>query len=428
MISERVTFPGADGSPLAGRITRPSDGDVAACALFAHCFTCSKDLKAAVNLSRALSSEGIATLRFDFTGLGESEGDFADTTFSSNVDDLVAAAGFMAEELGAPSILVGHSLGGAAVLQAASRLDSVRAVATIGAPFRPEHVKHLFADSLEDIAERGQADVVLAGRRFTVGRQFVEDLGEQRMAATLRDLGRSLLIFHSPVDELVGIDNAAEIYTAARHPKSFVSLDDADHLLTRERDSLYVGSVLAAWAARYVGLESTGREPSDADTDADAAATGDRVVTSTSAGAFRTEVRAGRHRLVADEPESVGGEDLGPSPYDLLAAALGACTTMTLKMYAERKGWPLERATVRLRHSRVHADDADRCEDREPRVDHMARELSLEGDLDAAQRARMLEIADRCPVHRTLSAGMLVETELSDGGAPAKESGGASAR
>ena len=412
MRSENVSFPGADGTSLSGRLVRPADGAPAAYALFAHCFTCSKDLKAAVNLSRALSLEGIATLRFDFTGLGESEGDFAETTFSSNVADLEAAASFLEAEYDAPEILVGHSLGGAAVLQAAGRLPSVRAVATIAAPFRPEHVTHLFADSLEEIDRRGEAQVLLAGRRFTVGRDFLEDLSEQRMSETLRTLGRPLLILHSPVDEIVGIDNAAEIYTAARHPKSFVSLDDADHLLTRERDSRYVGRVLAAWAARYVQLPETTSAPRPGDPNEGPSAADDRVVASTPAGTFRTEVRAGRHRLVADEPTSVGGEDLGPTPYDLLAASLGACTSMTLQMYAARKGWPLERATVRLRHERVHADDADRCEDREPRVDRLERELVLEGPLDGEQRARLLEIAERCPVHRTLGAGVLIDTEL----------------
>ena len=410
MTNQRLSFEGADGSQLSARLSRPDDGEVQTYALFAHCFTCSKDLKAVVNLSRALTRAGIGVLRFDFTGLGESEGEFADTTFTSNVDDLVAAARFMEAELSAPEIMIGHSLGGAAVLQAAGRIDSVGAVATIAAPFRPEHVKHLFAESLEEIDERGEAQVLLAGRRFTVSREFVRDLDEQGMRETIRGLGRPLLIFHSPLDEFVGIENAAEIYTAAKHPKSFVSLDDADHLLTRERDSNYVGSVLAAWAERYVTLRAEG----DGDRTAQEAPPEGEVMTATRAGSFRTEVRARSHRLVADEPKAAGGEDLGPTPYDLLAAGLGACTTMTLNMYAQRKGWPLEEAKVRLRHERTHADDADRCDDREPRVDRFDRELVLTGDLDEAQRARLLEIADRCPVHRTLSAGVLIETRLAD--------------
>jgi uncharacterized OsmC-like protein/fermentation-respiration switch protein FrsA (DUF1100 family) len=405
MRNQKITFAGADGSQLSARLSLPPDGEVVACALFAHCFTCSKDLKPVVNISRALTQQRIAVLRFDFTGLGESEGDFADTTFSSNIGDLVAAAGYMGRELEAPAILVGHSLGGAAVLQAASHIESVRAVATIGAPFDPGHVKHLFEASLEEIEERGEADVVLAGRRFTVGRQFVRDLDGHRMEQTIAGLGRPLLIFHSPVDQTVGIDNAALIYKAARHPKSFVSLDDADHLLLDERDSLYVGSVLAAWAHRYIDAppEPATREALRHD---------NRVSVRTAAGAFRTEILARGHALIADEPAAVGGENLGPTPYDLLAAALGACTTMTLRIYADRKKWPLEEAVVRLRHSRIHAEDEEQVEDGDARLDRLERELTLIGPLDDDQRARLLEIAGRCPVHRTLSAGVQIETNL----------------
>jgi uncharacterized OsmC-like protein/fermentation-respiration switch protein FrsA (DUF1100 family) len=405
MRNQKITFAGADGSQLSARLSLPPDGEVVACALFAHCFTCSKDLKPVVNISRALTQQRIAVLRFDFTGLGESEGDFADTTFSSNIGDLVAAAGYMGRELEAPAILVGHSLGGAAVLQAASHIESVRAVATIGAPFDPGHVKHLFEASLEEIEERGEADVVLTGRRFTVGRQFVRDLDGHRMEQTIAGLGRPLLIFHSPVDQTVGIDNAALIYKAARHPKSFVSLDDADHLLLDERDSLYVGSVLAAWAHRYIDAppEPATREALRHD---------NRVSVRTAAGAFRTEILARGHALIADEPAAVGGENLGPTPYDLLAAALGACTTMTLRIYADRKKWPLEEAVVRLRHSRIHAEDEEQVEDGDARLDRLERELTLIGPLDDDQRARLLEIAGRCPVHRTLSAGVQIETNL----------------
>jgi uncharacterized OsmC-like protein/fermentation-respiration switch protein FrsA (DUF1100 family) len=408
MRNQRITFPGAHGDRLSARLSLPPDGEVVACALFAHCFTCSKDLKPVVNISRALTQQRIAVLRFDFTGLGESEGDFEDTTFTSNIADLVAAAEYMGRELEAPAILVGHSLGGAAVLQAASRIGSVRAVATIGAPFDPGHVKHLFEGSLEEIEERGQADVVLAGRRFTVGREFVRDLDGHRMEETIADLGRPLLIFHSPVDQTVSVDNAALIYKAARHPKSFVSLDDADHLLLDQRDSLYVGSVLAAWAHRYIDVRP---EP----VTRDALRQDNRVAVRTAAGAFRTEILARGHALIADEPAAVGGENLGPTPYDLLAAALGACTTMTLRMYADRKKWPLEEAVVRLQHSRIHADDEEQLENGDARLDRLDRELTLIGPLDDEQRARLLEIADRCPVHRTLAAGVRVRTELAGG-------------
>ena len=410
MRNERITFPGATGSSLSARLSLPPDGAPVACALFAHCFTCSKDLKAAVNISRALTQQHIAVLRFDFTGLGESEGDFVDTTFSSNVDDLIAAARYMATTLEAPTILIGHSLGGAAVLQAAARIDSVRAVATIGAPFDPLHVTHLFTDALAAIDGEGAAEVVLAGRKFTLSRDFVRDLARQRMEQSIGSLNRPLLLFHSPVDRLVGIENAARIYQAAPHPKSFVSLDDADHLLTTDRDSLYVGSVLAAWAwaSRYIDLPP---EPHTRESLRD----DNRVVACTAAGAFRTEILARGHPLVADEPTAVGGEDLGPSPYDLLATALGACTTMTLRIYADRKKWPLEEAVVPLRHTKIHAEDEERCESAEARLDRIERELELVGPLDQGQRARLLEIAERCPVHRTLSAGIQIETELAHG-------------
>ncbi len=403
MQSRRVHFDGVEGDRLTGRLDLPADGKPLAWALFAHCFTCSKDLKAVGNISQALNQAGIGVLRFDFTGLGESEGDFADTNFSSNVGDLVAAARFMDAEYEAPRILVGHSLGGAAVLQAAGSVPACRAVATIGAPCEPSHVKRHLTHAEAEIEERGEAEVKIGGRPFTVRKQFLDDLDGHAMDRTIRELGRALLIFHSPADEVVGIENAAHIYQAARHPKSFVSLDDADHLLLKAEDARYVGTVLAVWARKYVDLPEP--EPRDQ------LARGDRVVARTG-DSFRTEIMAKRHGLVADEPASVGGTDTGPTPYDLLTAALGACTGMTLRMYADRKGWPLDEVTVRLRHDKVHAEDDERCEDTAAKIDRLQREIALDGPLDDDQRARLLEIADRCPVHRTLDSGVRIETAL----------------
>jgi len=412
MASRKLEFEGAAGDTLVGRLDLPVDGRPRAYALFAHCFTCSKDLKAATNLGRALNEHRIGVFRFDFTGLGESEGDFADTDFSSNVADLVAAAEFMGEEMEAPQVLVGHSLGGAAVLQAASRIPSSRAVATVAAPSDPGHVKRNFGAKLDEIREKGRAEVTLAGRTFTITEQFLDDLEETRMEATVRDLDRALLIFHSPLDEIVGIDNAARIYQWAKHPKSFVSLDRADHLLLDEADSRYAGAVLGAWAHKYIeagpGAEEEEEPPESEE---------GRVVARLGGSGYRTDVMAGGHSLISDEPESVGGTDRGPSPYDLVNAALGACTAMTLRMYADRKEWPLEEVTVRLDHGKVHAEDRETCTDGEDggggsKIDRFEREISVEGELDDEQRERLLEIADRCPVSRTLKARAEVASRL----------------
>jgi len=404
MRSEKLTFTNDAGDQLVARLGHPADASPTAYALFAHCFTCSKDLKAVGNISRALTDQGIAVLRFDFTGLGESEGDFADTNFSSNIDDLVCAANMLRDRYEAPRILIGHSLGGAAVLQAAHHIDAVKAVATIGAPHDPEHVTHLLDDSIEEIAQSGEAQVTLAGRSFTIRKQFLDDLEATRMDETIRTLDRALMIFHSPLDDTVGVDNAAKIFQAAKHPKSFVSLDQADHLLTNQDDSRYVGDVVGAWARKYVGA---GRSASPKDEEA----ADDRVVTRTGEG-YRTEVRAGRHALIADEPEDVGGTDEGPTPYDFLLTGLGTCTGMTLRMYADRKDWPLEETIVRLSHGKIHAEDCENCESTDGKVDRIEREIEVRGDLTDEQRQRLLEIANKCPVHRTLHNEILVESSL----------------
>ncbi|MFK7997941.1 MAG: alpha/beta fold hydrolase [Polyangiales bacterium] len=386
-MNEILEFSSASGTNLSARMTRPAR-TTRAYALFAHCFTCSKDLRAVRRITEALASHGVATLSFDFAGLGQSDGEFAETTFSSDVADLVKAAEFMAQGDMAPSILIGHSLGGAAALAAAGRIDSLRAVATLAAPADPAHVQHLFSEDLSEIRERGEATVSLGGRPFQVTSAFIEDLSSQCSSKAIGALGASLLVMHSPTDSIVGIENAQRIYEAARHPKSFVSLDGADHLLSRREDGDYVAGIIAAWAERYL-------EPL-ADVTLD-----DGVVVESDEG-LRHTVRAGVHSFIADEPTSAGGTDEGPAPYDFLLASLGACTAMTLRLYAERKKWALENVRVALTFERVKAEDCEECESQTGHVGVIRREVLLEGELDEKQQERLMEIADRCPVHRTL--------------------------
>ncbi len=398
--SQQVTFPGHDGNALAARFELPIDAP-SAFALFAHCFTCGKDIAAASRISRALARRGVAVLRFDFTGLGSSDGDFANTNFSSNVDDLIAAANFLRAQYQAPQLLIGHSLGGAAVLAAAGKIEEVEAVATIGAPADPDHVAHLFAGKLSDIERDGEAEVNLAGRKFRIKQQFVDDIRSQMQQERLANLRKAALIFHSPQDELVSVDEARKIYQRLKHPKSFVSLDGADHLLTRNDDADYVAEVLVAWSRRYL---ATARKPADIE--------GVQVVEAGS-GRFTQIVRAGRHRLIADEPKSLGGDNEGPGPYELVLAGLGACTSMTLRMYAQHKKLPLENVSVVLKHYRQHVDDCVGCEDSGKKLDHIDRTITLRGELTEQQRQRLLEIADRCPVHRTLESEVRIQSVLS---------------
>ncbi|MGA8979372.1 MAG: bifunctional alpha/beta hydrolase/OsmC family protein [Pedococcus sp.] len=416
--STRIEFPGSSGDQLAGRLNLPRETPRVH-ALFAHCFTCTKDVLAASRISQALTEFGIAVLRFDFTGLGGSGGDFANTDFTSNIGDLVGAADYLRQHHQAPTILVGHSLGGAAVLAAAEQIPETRAVATIGAPAGTEHLLHLLAESRAEIEEQGEAEVCLASRPFRIRKEFLDDVTSQPQAERIRRLGAPLLVMHSPVDETVGVENAREIFDLARHPKSFVSLDGADHLLTRPADASFAASVLAAWASRYLDVDGA-----DASSDADPAAVpssadgetqredGLVVVSENGRGPYGQRITAGRHVFGADEPAPVG-HDTGPSPYDFLLAGLGACTSMTLRMYAARKEWPLENVSVALRHSRIHAKDCEDCETRSGRLDRVERVIELTGDLDAEQRQRLLEIADRCPVHRTLRSEVDVRTTMS---------------
>ncbi len=401
MPTERLTFTGHSGDELAGRLDLP-EGPVLATALFAHCFTCSKSSPAARRISARLAGAGFAVLRFDFTGLGESAGAFENTTFRGNVEDLVLAARALARRGLPPGLVVGHSLGGAAVLAAARHIDSARAVVTIGAPFDPEHVLHNFGGALERIEREGAAEVALGGRPVRIGRDFVESVRAETLEQEIAHLKRALLILHSPRDEIVGIENAAAIFRAARHPKSFVTLDEADHLISDPEDAEYAAGVIAAWATRYLKLRPPAPPPG--------APEGVVRVTEADPNGFLQDINAGpRHHLLADEPVAYGGTDRGLSPYGLLAAGLGACTSMTLRMYARRKGWPLEGISVDVCHDKVHAQDALHPG---AHVDRFKRVIRLSGDLSEEQRQRLLEVADKCPVHRTLEQGAIIETQL----------------
>jgi len=402
MAIERFEFPSAEGHALAARLDLPA-GPVQAYALFAHCFTCGKDIHVAARIAAALAARGIATVRFDFTGLGGSGGDFANSNFSSNIADLKAALGHLRESGRAASLLIGHSLGGAAVLAVAADAPEVRAVATIGAPFDVAHIIRQFGDKTGEIEARGEATVNLAGRPFTIRQSFLADARAQDQERRIQQLDRALLVLHSPVDRIVDVENARAIFAAARHPKSFVSLDHADHLLTRAADAEYVAGLIAQWAARY--LPEAAAEPLTEPSEP-----GLVVVEETRHGPLEQRVTTGTHRFLADEPVAVGGGDLGPGPYDLVLAALGACTSMTLRLYAERKQLPLERVRVALRHRRVHVEDCAGCEAKDTRLEVIDREITLLGALDPATRTRLMEIADKCPVHRTLSSKIDIRT------------------
>jgi len=395
MPAERFEFPGSGGEKLAALLDLPAPRP-SAYALFAHCFTCGKDILAAKRIAQGLTARGIAVLRFDFTGLGASEGEFANTTFSSNVADLVAAANHLRRAHEAPAILIGHSLGGAAVLAAAGEIPEARAVVTIAAPADPSHVAELFKDRIEEIRARGEIEVSLAGRPFRIRREFLDDVAEQRLTERIGKLHKALLVMHAPGDDIVGIDNATRIFTAAKHPKSFVSLADADHLLSKKQDAAYVADVIAAWAERYLAMA-----PQPVATDG---AEGRVAVSETGVGKFQQSITAAGHIFLADEPVKVGGLGSGPGPYDLLLAALGACTAMTLRMYADLKALPLERVSVRLSHSRIHAADCESCETKEGMLDRIDKDITVTGRLDENDRAKLLEIAEKCPVNRTLKS------------------------
>ena len=405
IMQENITFENRRSQLLSGVLHTPTNGPKRACALFAHCFTCSKNSKAAVRISASLAAEGIEVLRFDFTGLGQSEGDFSDTDFSGNVDDLVDAAAYLASRGAAPSLLIGHSLGGTAVLAAAHEIESALAVATIGAPADASHILHLLDEDLQEIQSRGQATVKLAGRPFTIKQDFVEDVRMQSVCENLRGLRKALLVMHSPVDEVVSIDQAGLIYSHALHPKSYVSLDDADHLLIRDRDSRYAARVLATWASRYVQSESPQAETARY-------VPGAASVLGDIEDGFLVSINANGHLLIGDEPADKGGTNHGPTPYDLLGSALASCIVMTLNFFARRENLPLERAEVRVKHDRIHAEDCEDCEKKVGRIDRLSKEITLHGDLTEVQRALLMKIADRCPVHNTLNNEITMTSRL----------------
>lgn len=404
MGSKKISFKNSNGYELSASLELPVNQHPHTYAIFAHCFTCNKNLTAVRNISRALNMSGIAVLRFDFTGLGDSEGDFADTNFTSNVEDLVAAAEYLKKDSKTPTILIGHSLGGAAVLLAAGLLPDIKAVVTIGAPFDPHHVSHLFAAGIAEINSTGQADVCIGGRSFKVKKQFLDDLETQVIEEKLRNLRTAILVMHSPQDKTVEIENARLIYSTAHHPKSFISLDGADHLLSKKEDSLYVGEMIASWARRYVAQPQK-----------DILKVKKQVAVRLGKTGFTSDVMVRQHSLTADEPESVGGNDFGATPYELVAAGLGACTAMTIQMYARRKKWVVDEVTVHLDHKKDYAQDMSDVADEKPiKVDQFNREIILEGDLTKEQRQRLLEIADKCPVHRTLHGKVEIVTVLKE--------------
>lgn len=402
MSHQKVKFQNKEGQNLVGRLELPANQEPHNYVIFAHCFTCNKNLSAVKNIGKSLTSNGFGVLRFDFTGLGESEGDFADTNFSGNVADLVVAAEYLKDNYKAPSLIIGHSLGGAAAIFAASEIPYIQAVATVGAPSNPEHVTHLLKSGIDEIQTSGKAIVNLSGRDFTIKKQFIDDLQNKSLPDVANKLRKPLLVMHSPQDDTVGIKNAEEIYIAARHPKSFVSLDGADHLLMNKRDSIYTGEVISGWAKRYVDIP-----------EASTLKTSHQVIASLNAeDGFTTAMKVGNHHLTADEPTSFGGNDFGPSPYELVSAGLSACTVMTIQMYAKRKGWPLENVEVHTSYGKSHAQDCDDCETNSAKIDTFNRDIRFKGDLDEKQIDRLLQIADKCPVHKTLHSDTQIVTKV----------------
>ncbi|MBS0271198.1 MAG: alpha/beta fold hydrolase [Proteobacteria bacterium] len=405
MNTEKITFPGAFETPLAARLDSPQ-GEIKAYALFVHCFTCSKDILAASHISSALTEKGIAVLRFDFTGLGSSEGEFSNTNFSSNVEDIKAAIEFLRSQGKTPQILIGHSLGGAAILRVAQSVPELKALVTINAPSDPTHLRHALKSSLQEIESQGYANVMIGGREFRIQKQFIDDLEKHKSLDYLKNIHAAFLVFHTPQDKIVDIENAKFIFTAARHPKSFISLYEADHLLTRPVDAIYVSDILNSWVERYLLGEKASPTTKKEENKV--------VVTETSEGKFIQLIQTGKHTFIADEPLDVGGNDKGPGPYDLVLASLGACTSMTLRMYADRKDIPLKGIRVTLTHQKVYNEDLSNCIDKNERLDLIHRSIALEGVLTAEQKEKLLQIAEKCPIHKTLTQSSVIKTMLEE--------------
>ena len=400
---QKVIFENKQGQSLVGRLELPANQHPHNFAIFAHCFTCNKNLAAVRNIGKALTSNGFGVLRFDFTGLGESEGDFGDTNFSGNVKDLIAAADYLNDNYSAPTLLIGHSLGGAAAIYAAAQVNSIKAVATVGAPSNPKHVQRLLQSSVDEIKKNGKAIVNLSGRDFTIKKQFLDDLERKTLTETVKNLRKPILIMHSPQDSTVSIKNAEEIYRAAHHPKSFISLDGADHLLMNKKDSIYAGEVISGWAKRYLNITDLEELPK----------TKHQVVASLDFDdGFTTAMKVGNHYMTADEPTSYGGNDFGPSPYELISASLSACTAMTLQIYTKRKGWHIDNVEVHTSYSKTHALDCEDCESSNAKIDTFHREIKITGNFDDKQLERLLQIADKCPVHNTLHNDTQVITKI----------------
>ena len=404
MNSTRLNIQNANGFQLQGYLEVPANQKPNAYAIFAHCFTCNSDLHPVRNISRALTSIGFGVVRFDFTGLGRSEGEFSDSYFSANVSDLLAVYDYMKEHYAAPSLLVGHSLGGAAVIVAASQLNDVKAVATIGAPSSTSHVKKHFSHHVQEISKKGDVEVNIGGRPFKINQQFVDDFEKTDLLKITKELRKPLLILHSPFDKVVGIENAHDLYKSAHHPKSFISLDDADHLLLNSKDSCYVGTMIGTWVQRY--YNHSDNEMLDTK--------GEQLVAhlNLKEDNFTTSIQTQKHSLIADEPENVGGDDLGPSPYDFLSAGLAACTVMTLKLYAERKNWDLQEVYAYITYSKKHGEDLESDLEKPSRFDHLSKKLKFVGNLDESQQSKLKEIASKCPVHKTLLSDIVIDTEI----------------